>query len=193
VQAVHFDSPTDGWTSVVIYAGPQLNGLYHSTDAGHTWQKVSLPLTGAFGEGFFNVGSPVFFDAHHGAVAVANQAAAGLYVTTNGGASWKLSGAFPATIQPGSPGQFSADILDSLHTWVIAGSNLYFTPDLGRHWTSVRQTLDFGSIASIDYICACDGWALGGTLGSGSGAASHSTLQRTTNGGKNWAVLRPTI
>jgi photosystem II stability/assembly factor-like uncharacterized protein len=198
VQAIHFDSTSSGWTSVVIYAGPQLSGIYHTSDGGHVWRKVALPQTGAFSGGFFGVLSPDFFDARHGTLAVAAATAVGLrvtvglYITGDGGITWAPTSPLTVKMTPGFPGQFSADIVDASHVWVIAGSHLYFTADLGRHWSLVRQSLGFGTIATIDYVTAQMGWALGGALATGPGGASHTALRRTMNGGHNWTILHPT-
>lgn len=191
VQGIHFDSATSGWTTVVIFAGPQLSGAYHSTDGGRTWQKVTLPMTGAFSMGFLNVQPPVFFTRTQGALIVGTDKAIGIYTTANGGATWTATTALNVAVPLASPLPIAADLVDPAHGWVIVGSHFYFTADLGRHWSLVRQNLNFGPIGMFDYLNAQVGWALGGTR-SNSGV-SQTALRRTTNGGHNWTILHPVL
>jgi photosystem II stability/assembly factor-like uncharacterized protein len=189
VEGIHFDSTSSGWTTVVIFAGPQLSGLFHSTDGGHSWRKATLPMTGAFSAGFFGVEPPVFFAAQQGAMIVATQTALGIYTTNDGGKSWTPTAPLMARVLLAAGQPFSSDIVDRAHIWVIADSHLYFTAGLGRHWSLVRQSLGFGAIATVDYVNAQTGWALGGIQDNG--GASRSVLRRTADGGHTWTVLQP--
>jgi photosystem II stability/assembly factor-like uncharacterized protein len=191
VQGINFDSATSGWTTVVIFAGPQLSGAYHSTDGGRTWLEVTLPLTGAFSMGFLNVQPPVFFDTTHGALVVGTDKAVGIYVTTDGGTTWTPTAPLIGSVPLASPQPISAELVDPAHGWVIVGTHFYFTPDLGLHWSLVRQNLGFGTIGILDYLNAQVGWALGGNRSTA--GVSQTALRHTTNGGHNWTILHPVL
>jgi photosystem II stability/assembly factor-like uncharacterized protein len=192
VQGITFDSATSGWTSVVVFAGPQQSGLYHSTDAGRTWRKANLPMTGVFSDGFFGVQTPIFFDSRHAVTFISNQTAIGIYVTGDGGATWTPS--TPLVVKPilSAAAPFATDVVDPQHTWLIVGSHFFFfSADLGRHWSLVRQSLGFDQIGALDYINAQTGWALGGTQADN--GTVHTALRRTTDGGHTWQVLHPAL
>jgi len=189
VQGIHFDSATSGWTTTVIFANPQLSGLFHSTDGGHTWRKVPLPTVGAFSGGFVAVEPPIFFDARDGALIVATSTALGIYSTHDGGKAWAPTIPSQAALPLIATQPFSNDFVDARHVWIVAGSRLYFTGDLGRHWSLVRQSLGFGSIAALDFIDAQTGSALGGLEGDARG--THSVLHTTADGGHTLTVLQP--
>jgi photosystem II stability/assembly factor-like uncharacterized protein len=191
VQGITFDSSSSGWTSTVVFAGPQMSGLYHSTDVGRTWHKANLPMTGAFSAGFFWVQTPIFLNARHAVTFVSNQTAISTYATSDAGATWKLSP--PLMVKPmlSAAQPFVSDVVDAQHAWLVVGSRFYFSADLGRHWSLVRQSLGFGQIGLLDYISTQNGWALGGTQADD--GTVHSALRRTTDSGHTWQVLRPTV
>ncbi|MDB5056841.1 MAG: hypothetical protein JWO59_313, partial [Chloroflexi bacterium] len=137
VQGIGFQNTSNGWTTVVIPAGPQLSGMYRTTDGGHIWQRVTLPMSGAFQNGFYDVEPPAFFSANKGATVVASETAVGLYVTSNGGATWAPTTPLHLKVSFSVANPLSANVIDQTHAWVAVNSSLYFTSDLGRHWTSL--------------------------------------------------------
>ena len=191
VSGIRFVSPSEGWTSVTILPGPQLSGIFHSVDGGHTWRAVSLPMAGAFSSGFLGVEPPVFYAARQGIAAVSTNAAIGLFLTGDGGKTWSATSPLSAKPAVGASQPFVTDVVDAQHIWIEAGGQYFFTNDLGRHWSRVRQSLGFGSIAVVDYLNARTGWVLGGNR-SASGA-SISTLRMTVDGGHTWTILRPAV
>jgi photosystem II stability/assembly factor-like uncharacterized protein len=188
VQGISFQNSKSGWTTVVIFAGPQLSGMYHTADGGHTWRKVLLPMTGAFKIGFFDIEPPTFFGANKGATLVASDTAAGLYVTGNGGMTWAPTTPLHMKVNVASAHPPSANLLDQKHAWIVVDSRLYFTSDLGRHWMSLNAASTVGNVTAIDFINSSTGWALGGPQ-----SAGQQSLWKSTDGGLHWMELKPVM
>ena len=114
-------------------------GLYHSTNAGATWSKISL----GSGSGYAYVFSPSNSQVRYAAFSD------GLYRTTNGGSSWNLVGSNSISATP-----FSIAIHPTDPNIVMVGTlggGLYRTIDGGNIWAKVSGTLFDTSFYSVAF------------------------------------------
>jgi photosystem II stability/assembly factor-like uncharacterized protein len=107
-----------------------------------------------------------------------------LYTTHDSGKSW-----LPVTL-PDPAGVIN--LADARHGW-FAGSTaqnafdrLSLTSDGGRTWTAVRTDAAF-SPAELQFVSPSTGWSVGYDRG------GHSILFQTSDGGRNWQRLEPTL
>jgi photosystem II stability/assembly factor-like uncharacterized protein len=138
------------------------DGVYKSTDAGHTWKKVGLPNSE-------HVAKIIIDPRNSNTVFVAAQGPLfspggdrGVYKTTDGGATWKAvltvsenTGATDLDFDPRNPDvMYAATYQRRRNTSVIVAggpeSAIYKTTDAGAHWTKLKEglpTVDMGRIA----------------------------------------------
>lgn len=138
------------------------DGVYKSTDAGHTWKKVGLPNSE-------HVAKIIIDPRNSSTVFVAAQGPLfspggdrGVYKTTDGGATWKAvltvsenTGATDLDFDPRNPDViYAATYQRRRNTSVIVAggpeSAIYKTTDAGAHWTKLNEglpTADTGRIA----------------------------------------------
>ena len=177
---VAFTAPTVGWAAFICPVG--LSPIYESDDAGRTWSRQSaaaLPARyrhGSAGDDFWTA-APVAVGAI-GAVGL-NVEAAGprtlVYRTTNAGRTWS-----PVS-PPGTPRQWSVDIVTPT-TWKLSfGTTVLTTTDAGLSWRTVTSNLALPVQAGPQYVTANDGWYA--TYG-------QRTLYRTNTGGASWKLVR---
>jgi len=115
------------------------NGLYHSTDAGTTWTKISLGSGSAYAYVFAPSNSLVRYAAFDD----------GVYRTINGGTSWTQVGSGTISATP-----FSIAIHPSNANIVMVGTlggGLYRTPDGGNSWSYVSGSLSDTSFYSVAF------------------------------------------
>ncbi|MCQ2607602.1 MAG: hypothetical protein MJ197_02795 [Bacteroidales bacterium] len=95
----------DPHNSNIIYCGSRSNGLFKSTDAGLTWNKVSFPVTttsNGVGINFvqFDESSTVSGGATQKIYVGTAQTGSSIYVSTDGGISWSAIAGQPTTFIP---------------------------------------------------------------------------------------------
>ncbi|HLJ67040.1 MAG TPA: hypothetical protein VKX16_06745 [Chloroflexota bacterium] len=74
--------------------------------------------------------------------------------------------------------------------WSVDGSRLWATHDAGMHWRPMPLRLPKGQqLFQIQFLSPSVGWAIAGQTSSQSGYARSTTLLRTANGGRSWAVV----
>lgn len=158
--------------------------LYRTTDGGRTWSQSSFPWTKkqaivqplvAFGH---RLVAAVLAPNHFQGWPVA------IYASADGGRTWTKH-AFPQVAYVG-PSSFS---VASPSTWFVAGHRtLFVTNDAGAIWRRiVLRRLPWQSrISKIVFTSRLDGWAL-----FGQGFGGHSSLFRTTDGGRHWTPAGP--
>jgi photosystem II stability/assembly factor-like uncharacterized protein len=141
-------------------------GVYLSTDAGKTWRRMGLEEVGQIGR--------IVVDPHdpeHVVVAAFGQewtasAERGIYVTTDGGKSWKKTlfvndetGAIDVAMQPDN-GQvlFAATWQALRRPWTLhdggPGSGVWRSTDGGASWKRLRQGLPTSTIGRIGLAIA---------------------------------------
>ena len=156
-----------------------------SEDGGVNWQTLTLPPPSQSPDLFrtallCSTRSPHLFGPETGMLVVtcSPAGAAGapeqsfVYTTTDGGTSWLTSG-FPG-------GELY--LLDPGHGWALS-KDLYWTEDGGANWTQIKTVEWEGQFS---FVSAQLGWAVARTEG-------EIGLVRTTDGGRTWQLLEPTI
>jgi photosystem II stability/assembly factor-like uncharacterized protein len=194
-----FSDASNGWATG---SSPvtQLIWLYVTHDGGATWQHQTLPRP-AHGSRDIFTGPITFFNQQDGILptCLATDAAlatgADIYVTYNGGTTWKSTSFLPlsrCTINA-SPGP--SDFIDKNHGWVLdyASTNygttiittLYMTTDGGIHWMKLTPGANFHDldIGELDFVSNSVGWAIGTTT------SDTSFLLKTQDGGRTWTQI----
>jgi len=182
-----FTDATHGWLTGDCNGVKAGVLLFNSTDAGSTWQEVTLPEPASY-PGIFSVNAPVacgsydpfFFgnDLGHLSVHCADYQGTQItntyyiYNTQNGGSTWT---------EASYPGEalyfFSADT-----GWALA-PKIQRTTDGGLTWTPVS---DVTWTAQMDFISEQTGWGV-------ARAGDQVALVKTTDGGGHWTMLVPTV
>ncbi len=182
-----FTDATHGWLTGDCNGVKAGVLLFNSTDAGSTWQEVSLPAP-ANAPALFDVNTqvacgsydPFFFgnDLGHLSVRCADYSGAQIsntyyiYTTQNGGSTWTVAS---------YPGEalyfFSAD-----SGWALS-TKIQHTTDGGASWTPIS---DVTWTAQMDFISEQIGWGV-------ARAGDQVALVKTTDGGGHWTMLVPTV
>ncbi len=169
-----FRDASTGWLVVTVGSSGR---LLQTSDGGHSWSEVPLPLPAT--------ALVVDLEVLPGgsAVLLAGSGAALLALPSRDeGQTWEEPRAVPIGAQlPGRPGRPS--FVDHDHWAVADGSGLRVTADAGRTWRVVQAALPDGFTALHDLrlTASGEGWA---TADSASGG-TH--VLHTTDGGSHWS------
>jgi photosystem II stability/assembly factor-like uncharacterized protein len=178
-----FPDTMTGW----ITGSFPLNGyvfFYVTRDGGATWNRQTLPFSPDQATTQIAIRPPRFFTATEGILPVSfvteNASSLALYVTHDGGVSWKAT--TPIVALAGT-----ADFIDMNHGWASNGTFLYVTSDGGQQWAKLSPGGSFQRIIQLDFVSSHIGWAIGAT-------DSHTpSLLKTLDGGQTWTVIPYTI
>jgi photosystem II stability/assembly factor-like uncharacterized protein len=182
-----FTDATHGWLTGDCNGVKAGVLLFNSTDAGSTWQEVTLP-TPANAPGLFDVNSqvacgsydPFFFGNDLGHLSVRCGDFSGtqitytyyIYTTQNGGSTW-TSASYPGNALY----FFSADT-----GWALS-PKIQRTTDGGATWAVVSNVT---WSAQMDFISEQIGWGV-------AQADNQVALVKTTDGSAHWTILVPTV
>ena len=186
-NALFFTDATHGW--LTGDCGGVMAGvlLFKTTDAGSTWQMVTLPepadYPGIFSpESWIACGSydPFFFSNDLGLIGVNCQDYSGtqvsyfyyVYTTSDGGNSWR------STQYPGERLYFVTPDIG----WALA-SKIQRTTDGGATWTPISNV---SWTAQFDFVDANTGWAI-------ARSDNQMALVKSVDGGTRWSILIPTV
>jgi photosystem II stability/assembly factor-like uncharacterized protein len=168
-------------------------GFWLTEDGGRTWLRVHLPglASGGVADGradpLANVSDVQFVDLRHGWVST--MAGSGIYRTTDGGRSWRVS------IPPGCAAVCeggAVSFLDARNGYALVDTRapdnrLFRTVDGGRTWRLVSQPTVFGPVTFAD---STHGFAFGpgGQMVIGPYAGvPFGMLYETSDGGRTWS------
>ena len=143
------------------------NGIYKSTDAGHTWTNMGLPQAGRIGRIIVDpANADIVFACVLGRV-TGPQQERGVYRTTDGGLHWtrvlfasEKAGCSGLSMDPRNSRTLIAGIWQvEMHTWgEYSGgpdSGLYISHDGGSKWTRLEgQGLPHAPLGKIDVAIA---------------------------------------
>jgi hypothetical protein len=201
--SLDFVDPDDGWFSVtgLAAAGSSAMYIYRTVDGGRKWSEVeatSFMPTGANGD--ISIGcdkNPAsFINARSGWVtAQCNGGEAFLYVTNDGGLTWRTQSLGVSRSQASifgyttDPPQFVSGSVGFMPGFAggppAARATVFVTTNGGSTW-SPRESPDYDPDA-FDFINADDGWLL--ISGSITAANSVTNLWVTDNAGRTWTNL----
>jgi photosystem II stability/assembly factor-like uncharacterized protein len=192
-DSMSVSSTGQAWAAVACrYQGRGCDprGVWHSTDRGRTWQRISpTPVI-----------SVTFGDAMHGWGASTDtlagpNGAPGLLSTTDGGRTWRIR-PNPCILAATAPAAVS--FTDARRGWVgCSGAGGGTTPkaimasaDGGVTWT-VRSSVDGDPRTSVGTIDFADGLIGLAMLPDGSGIwwGDRGTTARTIDGGRTWTAI----
>lgn len=182
-NALRFTDATHGWLTGDCGGVKAGVLLFKSSDAGSTWQEVSLPAPAdapnLFSEGSnFACGSydPYFFGNDLGHLTVLctdyNQATPSvvyyIYSTQDGGTTW-TSASYPGN---------SLYFFSSSVGWA-ASPKMHATTDGGQTWKAIS---DVTWVPQLDFVSEQLGWAV-------ARSDTQMALVKTSNGGASWTIL----
>jgi photosystem II stability/assembly factor-like uncharacterized protein len=180
-EPIHFsfDEP-DAWKSYV----------WNTSDGGSTWSGQQLPEESGLIHSLF------FQDSLRGwAVGVKNDSLNALdqsfgvaYATEDGGQTWVEK------FNPGLELVFTdIDFVDDNRGWIIGfaskssenGGNIFRTEDGGESWSRIAEAAN-ETLWKVEFIDSLRGFACGAKYG----AAWGPPVLRSTDGGRNWELIR---
>ena len=181
-SGIHFLNTSTGWITGTVLVN-DLAWLYVSHDGGSTWYQQLLSLPPGVPSAQLSLLSPTFFSATDGILPAifsdlitGRDIATDIYVTHDGGTTWKSTMPLPATAG-------TIDFVDMQHGWVTDGMVLYSTSDGGQHWTKLSPGANFKQVTDLSFVSSTTGWAIGRQ------SNTSSFLLKTTDGGKTWAPI----
>jgi photosystem II stability/assembly factor-like uncharacterized protein len=160
--------------------------LYKTTDGGVTWSQQPLALPPGYQSAFITTTAPTFFGPNDAILPVRMGGNAGtdlfIYITHDGGATWKVSSGFARN------GDFiSFASLSDAFSWDFANI-FHVTNDSGNTWRNVTPNVPFGTLGyqflGMDFVSTTTGWVVVGHED-----YTTTSLYRTTDGGSTWTLL----
>jgi len=170
------------WIGGVVYA-PGSIYLFRTDDGGKTWFHINLPLSEALRSGDLLVDEIRFTSQLEGLLVLRELSSTEIktlvYHTEDGGNSWNPAA---AELPVGGMMDIAAD-----QTIILFNEDqFYISKDGGESWNIVAPDVSFGeSISSMSFANSNTGWVIT------TGAESHRSLYKTTDGASTWFPIIP--
>src|SRR5229473_2081727 len=176
-----FINSQDGWIEAETggATGNDFEMIFRTTDGGKSWTAVSRTTYGSQS----NIPATFPFSGHKTGLTFINAStgwATGpwLYITRDGGATWKQQTLPTAPDQVFAPPTF----FNARDGILSANSQLFVTHDGGTTWQSTSSLP--ASSSFVTFIDMQHGWVA---------VDNGTTLYRTSDGGAHWAKITPAI
>ena len=176
------------------------DGVYKSTDAGKTWQKMGLDLTQHIARILIHPKDPnIVYIAAQGAL-YSNSKERGIFKSVDGGASWKnvlyvndKTGCSEISMDMNNPMIIYAAMWEHGRLpWKVisggSGSGLYKSTDGGGHWEKITEGLpkEMGKMSIA--VCRSNSEKVFALIESDS-EKEEGGLYMSTDAGKNWSQV----
>jgi len=185
------------------------NGVYRSTDAGATWQRMGLEATGRIARIVIDPANPDIVLVAAMGHSYGPQPERGVFRTTDGGRSWSKvlfvndsTGASDVVMDPSNPRiLYAATWQLEIHTWGResggAGSGIWKSTDGGETWTRLEgHGLPDWPVGKIGLaISRANPDRVYALIEAGDGVPWHGRptkpgkLWRSDNGGRSWRMV----
>ncbi len=168
-----------------------------SLNLGKAWKSLKLPLpAGPYAADLIVPHAPTFFGKNDALLPVQmtpnnatfSPTALAVYVTHDGGLTWKAASAVLENVS-----QFDlVEFVSLKNGFARCGTDLCATHDGAQTWQTLKSGLDFSTAATgeyvfnFDFVDASNGWAI-------TTDGTTSALYRTTDGGSTWTKLAPVL
>ncbi len=175
----------DAQTAIAGTGGPQAlvntgaGHLWKTTDGGATWRDMLYGIDGRFGNIWFH-------DAQHGiAVSQGTGDTADVYLTSDGGETWRGIAARPAALRPlygtlaFSDRQNGVFVSSNQDVDASSDASVLRTTDGGMTWTSRTAGSGVRYLSDVGFVNATRGFACDETTG---------RVRRTVTGGQLWTA-----
>ena len=187
-----FATPTNGWFVGTSYG---FAWLYATSDGGHTWSNVRLPIPASYAGYLVTTDVPRFSSPADGVLPVTfteqvldpsapggqrTLAAVLLYVTRDGGRTWTPTKPVQASATSGAP-LWAA--IGTGQAWVISGSQvIQETVNGGRSWQAVPADTSLARAALLNVVPPDLGWVA-------EYRQNATVLLHTADSGRHWTTL----
>jgi uncharacterized repeat protein (TIGR01451 family) len=138
LQDIKFYDKMRGYLFCYTYSTIKTYSMYKTSDGGETWMLVPSPISGSHPQGEVSVVDSLHIFSNYGGYWDDGEVAKkGLYVTINGGQTWRLIKSYVA---------LRADVMKfvspSTGYAIVIQEGLYKTLDTGRTWSLISHDLD---------------------------------------------------
>ncbi|MCL6441959.1 MAG: hypothetical protein K6T83_00605 [Alicyclobacillus sp.] len=173
---ITFKDGSTGWITGTVNT---LGGIwiYVTHDGGHHWepQKIQGLNQKTYKNEQIAISSPTFINENNGVLPIQIGDTLELFMTSNGGQTWRLSGKIPGNRLPTS----QIDFINTRDGWVSQYGSIWNTTNDGKTWTRIYRVSD-ATIKSIDFITQKIGWVIIQQNG-------QMRIVQTTDGGNHWS------
>lgn len=128
------------------------HSLYKSTDNGNSWVKKALPVD--WSGDIYILDTDYIWVSENWAPSATWHDSVSIHMSSDGGNTWNKQSTFSGKIID------NIIFVDTNHGWISKITEIYFTADGGKSWTSQFELENIGYIRDIFFVGNNNGWAI---------------------------------